>query len=100
MDKQFWLPFGLYGFKHSLRNVCSVPRDKQPRNGVGQLMLSVDTAGAGRGPQLLRCKDSSWGLRRLRTGAQLPGTQRVLGGQRGAGPGQMGPLCCPGRGCT
>lgn len=48
MDKQFWLPFGLYGFKHTLGNVCAVPGDKQPTNEVGQLMLSVDTGGAGR----------------------------------------------------
>lgn len=87
MDKQSWLPFGLYGFKHKLRNACSVPGDKQPRNEAGWLMLPVDAGGAGRGPPAARMQGLLLGPPPAAADrCTAPRAPRVLGAQCGAGP--------------
>lgn len=99
MDKQFWLPFGLYGFKHTLRNACSVPGDKQPRNEVGQLMLPVDAGGAGRGPPAAPMQGLILGPPPA-VGRCIAPRNSVRAGRSVRGLALPGGPCCPRRGCT
>ena len=97
MDKQSWLPFGLYGFKHKLRNACSVQGDKQPRNEAGWLTLPAGRRGRQGAPS---CSDAGTPLGAstgscgqvhgspelraywaLRAGRALPGVPALLPGE-------------------